>query len=198
MLRRISDRWRARGPLVVTASQPAPGARTAARARRCAAARPVAARGPHAAAAGRGAHAAGGVRRRQSPPGRPLLRGSCLQAVVSSRLEQIPSPNTQRLCTPTLPLARFAPPSPQALSLGVSDRCIAGGARLFGGCSVEIAQAQRAFAVQGDVLSGCARAQQGPGGYSPGGSLCSAEAILIGVPCALVSQDVTSSYLCGL
>jgi hypothetical protein len=36
----------------------------------------------------------------------------------------------------------------------VSDRCIASGARLFGGCSVEIAQAQRAFNLRGDVLTG--------------------------------------------
>ena len=55
------------------------------------------------------------------------------------------------------------PPFParpaQAVSLGISDKCIAGGARLFGGCSVEIAQAQRAFNLKGDPLVTCAHAR---------------------------------------
>jgi hypothetical protein len=43
----------------------------------------------------------------------------------------------------------------QAVALGISDKCIGAGARLFGGCAAEIAQAQRAFGLDGDVLTRC-------------------------------------------
>jgi hypothetical protein len=88
-----------------------------------------------------------GARPRRVTPAGPVYRQRkppSPQHTLCGRVQQLGLPPPDRARTPR-PLA-------QAVSLGVSDRCIAGGARLFGGCSVEIAQAQGAFEMRGDAL----------------------------------------------